>query len=431
MINKLKLLIAIVLLSTLGVAGAVPKVVKKAYHDTIKMFQEHVYHPFYLGGGIGYGNTDWTEITTTPGIQNDTTVSAPISATGSGVAYDAYMGYQFSPHFTVETVYTRYPTTRVGFQPSVNTYGITTLKTDTDSYSLLGKILVPFGFTGVSVYADAGATMIHRKDENITPDTSPGSIVTFHKVNRYKLGPSFGFGVATNVTQRLFAEGSFQYTTGYGKADITPAEDYVPFVYSIMFNMGVRLGSAQQKTEAEDANNTAANTIENDMYIGMGIGYGANDITGSDKSAAAKNSIKYTENSGFIVNALAGYQFNPYAAMQVEYVYMPAIRLVQGTTSDTLSSHLVAAEAKGIYPVTRKFSVFAKAGYAAIIVSDPASIDSYHATNSISWEPVVGAGLEYRIFDRVGLSTQYTGVISVNHDHPTAHLVTGGLSYYF
>lgn len=246
----------ITLVSISGAAVAAPGIVsktvhgtehlfKRTAHSTERMLRQHVKHPLYFGGSLGYGNTDWSEITTVPSTTaqpNLAASTAPISAKSGGFAWGAFLGYQFSKHFTVEGIYTHYHSTVVGFQTSVtpNFYGIEQLRTDTRSYSMLGKIMVPFGFTNVYVYADAGVTYVVRDDQSITPDPN-NPPVDFAKRHRGHFGPSFGFGVAYNLTEHLFTEGSFQYTTGYGKADVKPAEDYIPFVYSVMLNIGVRV----------------------------------------------------------------------------------------------------------------------------------------------------------------------------------------------
>ncbi len=225
---------------------SMPAVVNKTIDSAKLMIQQHVEYPFYMGLGAGYGDTDWSQITTLNDPFNPATESSPISSSAKQIAFDAYIGYQFSEHFAVESIYTRYPQTTLGFQLEgsgssfPNIYGIDTLTTNTDSYSLLGKIFVPFGFTKVNVYADAGVTVMHRHDISVTKDPD-AAVMNYVKQNTYKAGPSFGFGVAMNVTKRLFSEIGFQYTTGYGKADVNVAEEYIPFAYSILFNMGVRI----------------------------------------------------------------------------------------------------------------------------------------------------------------------------------------------
>ncbi len=239
-----------------GAAFAVPQIVsktvtgtehviKKTANGTIRMLKQHVKHPFYFGGSVGYGSTDWSEITTSPSTATQVNLAAetaPIGAKDDGFAWGGFIGYQFSKHFTLEGVYTRYHSTVVSFQTDItpNLYGIEQFRTNTHSYSLLGKIMVPFGFTNVYVYADAGVTYVHRNDVQVTPDPN-NPPVAFDKRSKGHFGPSFGFGLAYNLTEHLFAEGAFQYTTGYGKADVKPAEDYIPFVYSLMLNMGVRV----------------------------------------------------------------------------------------------------------------------------------------------------------------------------------------------
>jgi opacity protein-like surface antigen len=221
---------------------AAPKLVTETYKDAKLMLKQHVQHPFYIGFGIGVGSTDWSEITTEPGAAAQ---SAPLSAKSNAFTIQTYIGYQFSKHFTVESIYTHYPRTTVGFQTfeqnpgNPNIYGLKSLKTDTDSYSLIGKFLVPFGFSHVNVYADAGVTFVHRRDISFVADPDLGANYT--KQNSIRAGASFGFGLATNLSERLFSEASFQYTTGYGKASLKPAESYIPFVYSLTLNLGYRL----------------------------------------------------------------------------------------------------------------------------------------------------------------------------------------------
>ena len=404
-------------------------IIQKTIDGTEKMLSQHVIHPFYLGGGLGYGNTDWSEITTSPGLENLATQGAPISATGDGFAWGAFMGYQFSEHFTVEAIYTKYRDSNVEFEAEANNYNLSSLKSATDSYSIVGKILVPFGFTQVYVYADAGLTLVHRKDISFVP--LDGQQADFKKLNKAHLGPSFGFGLAYNITPRLFSEASFQYTTGYGKAEANPAQDYIPFVYSIMMNLGVRLGSSKVEPESVAIQETP---IKNSVYLGIDAGYGNSYINSQDKNDALAFGVKYTKNGGFTVGARTGVLINPYVATQVEYFYLPSVRLSQisGTQSDTLSSNLVAAEVKAIWPAAKNFEIFGKAGYSWIIVSDQASLDNYKATTPRhTFEPVLGLGFEYRFLKRLAVGAQYTAIIDVNNQYPTTNLGTAGLNYYF
>ena len=226
-----------------------------AYDDTKNFLSQHVNNPFYFGGSLGYGNTNWSEITTTPyeyPSNNEVAYSAPISATSGVFASGAFMGYQFSPHFMVEADYTHFDTTQVGFQTTAdygggytntfdNYYGISSLNTETNAYSLLGKILVPFGSTKVYVYADAGVTYVQRVDESVVWDPQITTTTPFQLQDIGHFGPSFGFGLAYNITQHIFSEAAFQYTTGYGQANLLPAEDYIPFIYTLMFNLGIRV----------------------------------------------------------------------------------------------------------------------------------------------------------------------------------------------
>ena len=75
-----------------GIAQAIPKIVSstingtehaisKTVHGTERMLSQHVKHPFYFGGSAGYGNTDWSEITTSPGTITQPNLAAETAPT--------------------------------------------------------------------------------------------------------------------------------------------------------------------------------------------------------------------------------------------------------------------------------------------------------------------------------------------------------------
>lgn len=403
---------------------AVPALVK----STERMLYQHVPHPFYVGGSVGYGNTDWSQITA---ADDATTLAAPVSAQSGGTAYGAFVGYQFSTHFTLEATYVHFAQSTLQFAQDFNVYNLKTLKTNTNAYSLLGKFLVPFGFTDVYVYADAGATLVQRNDKKVI--ALPGFKPDFKKINRVHLGPSFGFGLAYNITPRIFSEASFQYTTGYGKADSTPVEDYIPFVYDIMFNLGLRFGSP---TASGDNPYIDIAPVIRSIYIGLGLGYGNSYITQTRRNEANAAGVHYTENDGIAVDVRAGYLFVPYVALQSEYFFLPEIQLKSNTdhTTDTQSSNLITLTMKLIYPPTKKFSLFWKVGYGGIYISNPASVRGYSVVpknKKLVFEPVLGMGVEYHIRKRITADLQYTAVVDANKKYPTTQIGTVGLNYYF
>lgn len=210
----------------------------------------HVHHPLYMGGSFGYGNTDWSEITTeryTFQNNNLTAMTAPISADSSSATIGAFVGYQFTKHFAVEADYVYFPNTKVGFQSDEeirNSYHITSLTTDTHDFSVIGKILIPILSSTYYLYADAGLAYVLRVDRNIKLDPNNPPTPTdpaFKKQTKGHFGPTFGFGLAKNFATHFYTELAFNYTTGYGKADLKPAEDYIPFVYSLTVNLGYRI----------------------------------------------------------------------------------------------------------------------------------------------------------------------------------------------
>jgi opacity protein-like surface antigen len=183
----------------------------------------HLYrYPVYVGVTGGYGSTTWEMLV--PSVQNQNAAirtSVPTHVNEGDAVWGLFAGYEFNPHFALETSYMHYHSAKVSFDAtSYFTFehnGLTDLNTQTETTSLIAKIMLTIPRTRVKVYSGVGAAAVHRHDE-IT--------------NRWRLSPTFSAGINYKLTPHIMAELGGSYTAGYAKSELDPAEDYFPFLYS-------------------------------------------------------------------------------------------------------------------------------------------------------------------------------------------------------
>ena len=185
------------------------------------------------------------------------------------------------------------------------------------------------------------------------------------------------------------------------------------------------------------------------FYMGADLGY-ANTPNGFRKiSAAAKSDLNAAgisqENSGLTFGFHAGYDFNKYVALEGGYIRLPKVGYKDKNNligkNDFVgheNNNVAYAAVKGMYPfLNDKLDVFAKVGYAAIFSNSGADFSVNGTTYQVSgtsetyYDPLVGAGVEYKVLPSVGINAQYTALIDAGKNYPTTHLVTAGLNYYF
>ena len=181
------------------------------------------YPHFYLGGAIAYGETTWPKLASdNRWVEN----SVPKTAVDFGSTWGGFLGYQFDTAFAVEAIYMRYPNSRITFIP-LNFYNpLTEFVTRTQVYSLIGKFLYPLANARINAFIHAGVAFTHRND-------------VLAKVTR--VAPTFGVGFMCNVSQRVITELGFEYYVGYGRSELRPVNNYVPFLFSVYFRLGYRL----------------------------------------------------------------------------------------------------------------------------------------------------------------------------------------------
>lgn len=187
-------------------------------------------YPFYVGVTGGYGATTWEGLV--PSEKNQSvalSMSTPTSVTEGGTVWGVFAGYEFIPYFALEANYMRYPNAKVNFDPdslfSFEHEGFTDLSTHTETAALMGKIMLIIPTTTIRAYSSAGVAGVHRWDQIS---------------DRWRVTPTFGLGFNYNFTPHIMSELGASYTAGYGTSELSPAENYMPFLYSIFLRLAYR-----------------------------------------------------------------------------------------------------------------------------------------------------------------------------------------------
>ena len=100
------------------------------------------------------------------------------------------------------------------------------LRTDTETGSVMAKVMLFIPRTTVRAYSSVGVAQVHRWDD-------------INENNR--IAPTFGIGLNYNFAEHLMAELGANYTAGYGESELNPAKDYVPFLFSVFFKLAYRV----------------------------------------------------------------------------------------------------------------------------------------------------------------------------------------------
>ncbi len=187
-------------------------------------------YPVYAGISGGYGSTTWNGLV--PSLQNQNValnISTPTFVQEGGGVWGLFAGYEFSPYFAIEANYARYSDATVTFDPdslfAFDNNGRTVLTTHTQMASIMGKVMLIIPHTTLRLYSSAGVARVERNDD----------------INsKWRISPSFGVGVTYNFTPRVMGELGSNYTAGYGESELNPAMDFVPFLYSVFFKVGLR-----------------------------------------------------------------------------------------------------------------------------------------------------------------------------------------------
>lgn len=184
-------------------------------------------YPFYVGITGGYGSTTWGHLV--PKDPNAAmSLSTPVSVNEGGTLWGVFGGYEFLPEFALEGSYSRYPITRMYFDPiSLFTfnYGMTELSSKTETAALMAKFMLFIPHTQIRAFSGFGIAAIHRSDA---------------VKNIWRADPTFEAGFNYNLNEHWMTEIGVSYTAGYGQAEIDPTNSFVPFLYSAFVRLAYR-----------------------------------------------------------------------------------------------------------------------------------------------------------------------------------------------
>ena len=140
------------------------------------------------------------------------------------------MGFEFSQRWAVEVNYLAYPRATVFFDEgslfAFENDGRTELGTSTETVSLMAKIMLPITNTMLRVYSSVGIGWVHRED-------------AINDV--WLVSPSFGVGLNYPFSPHFMGELAANYMSGYGESELSPANNYVPFLYAAYFRLAYRV----------------------------------------------------------------------------------------------------------------------------------------------------------------------------------------------
>ena len=191
--------------------------------ETINAFK----HPLYVGALGGFGSTTWRGLVPSENNQNlAMSMSTPVNVGEGGQVWGFLAGYEFSPFFALEANYMHYPNAYINFDSlslfSFTYEGLTGFSTDTETLSIMGKIMLIIPDTKMRVYSSAGIANVHRQDMI---------------VDDWRLSPSFGVGLNYMISDHLLGEIGGNYTAGFGESQLNPADTYFPFLYSVSLRL--------------------------------------------------------------------------------------------------------------------------------------------------------------------------------------------------
>lgn len=187
-------------------------------------------YPFYFGLTSGYGSTTWQALVPSRKHQNVAiSISTPKYVTEGGIIAGVFAGYEILPTFAVEVAYQRYPNAKIEFDPlsifAFENNNVTQFTTYTDLFSLIFKAMFIIPCTSFRAFSSAGAAEVHRSDQ-----------INDH----WRLSPTFALGVNDNLNEHIMAELGINYTAGYGETELSPTNDYFPFLYSLYLRLAYR-----------------------------------------------------------------------------------------------------------------------------------------------------------------------------------------------
>lgn len=194
-----------------------------SHAETPNIFNRSV----YAGAMFGFGSTTWEGLVPTKANQNlAINMSTPISVREGGRTWGFLAGYEFTRYFALEANYIRFADANIAFDEvsifSFDHDGSRSFNTQTEAYSVMGKIMLVVPNTDLRVYSSAGIANLHRQDM-IMDD--------------WRITPTFGVGVNYHFTEQIMGEIGGNYVAGFGESQLNPTDTFYPFLYSVSFRL--------------------------------------------------------------------------------------------------------------------------------------------------------------------------------------------------
>lgn len=165
------------------------------------------------------------------------------------------------------------------------------------------------------------------------------------------------------------------------------------------------------------------------FYVGANFGHGTVDEEVSNVSGS-------TDNNGFAYNFNAGYQFNPYVALELGYTRFPDVSVGSLDVSDENQSMDIAA--KGLLPLGSRqlVDLYGKLGIASVSTNNASYIYNEDGQNISGKQtdilPYLGLGIDFKVARNVKLNLEWAGTPqSDSGDVPEMYGVFLGASYTF
>ncbi len=176
---------------------------------------------FYLGVNIGGGATTWSYLVDK--IDPFVTGATPTAAKEFGPSWGVVLGYNPIKNFSIELQYMQFADSHLTFRidPGYNVYNLTSpdVVSQTSAFSLSGKFYLPV-YAGLRLFSAIGADVVIRKD--VINNTSC-------------ITPYMSAGASYNFTRHIISETGFQYYTGFGASEVSPAKHFVPFAWDAYY----------------------------------------------------------------------------------------------------------------------------------------------------------------------------------------------------
>ncbi len=188
---------------------------------------------YYIGGVGGSSSTTWRGLVPAEENRNDAmSISTPILVREGGAVWGFFGGYEVTPYFAIEANYMNFPEAVITFDDdslfAFEHDGMIKLISHSQTGSIIGKVMLVIPDSPFRLYSGAGIATVWRNDEINTA---------------YRFSPTFAVGFTLNVNSHLMFEIGTNYTAGYGESEISPANDFIPFLYSFYGKVALRFNT--------------------------------------------------------------------------------------------------------------------------------------------------------------------------------------------